>query len=346
MVKTSVLVIWLFLIIGHTWAQNDPGKFSINYPDETDTVSAGKNELTIFIIPSKVSYDWTSPYSLYKSYVKNYSRNIFKKEKYILGHTFIELRSPLIPGKIFTGMRTTSRKEQRDLVLRQHYGLAILGADMEGELETNEELEYKVIKYSQKGQLAFMTFYISDDATRRLLEFFRDYQSGTDSLGSHGLRYGGAFWPRYRGEGSGCSAFVVSFLDLAGLLRDQFSKWLVRLDIPMELIGGPYNNYNDVRFSDIKKHKTWTGDCETYDPCYEHLEIYDPTLMYDWVLEMSDKSSLPEGFTITPVQLNHAEGIRVDGRNVPLPKNEDIFMDRGKPSLFIDYYHQKFGGRH
>jgi hypothetical protein len=309
-------------------------------------LSAGKNELTIFVIPSKVKYDWSSPYSLYKSYFRNYKHDFFNKDKFILGHAFVEIRSPLIPGRILTGMRTVSKKEQRDLVLNQHYGLAILGADTEGELETCTVLESKANKFSSKGRLAFMTFFISDEATIRLLQFFQTYKAGIDSIGSHGVRYGGAFWPRYKGEGSGCSAFVVSFLDLAGLLRDDYNEWLVSINIPMDLIGGPYNHFNDVRFSDIKKRKSWTGNCEPGTPCYEHLEIYDPTLMFEWIQQMADKKNSPGDLTITPLQLNKAKGFRIDSRNVPVPEDEEIFMERKKPSIFINYYQEKFGTGH
>ncbi len=346
MIRRFFLIISQFLLIASISAQNNPEKFSLKYPDNTDSLSSGLNELTIFIIPSKVQYDWSSPYSLYKSYFSNYKHNIFQKEKYILGHAFIELRSPLIPGTIFSGMRTVTRKEQRDLVLKQHYGLAILGADIEGELETNAELENKADKYSRKGRLAFMTFFISDEATIRLLRFFQDYKTGIDSVGSHGARYGGAFWPRYKGEGSGCSAFAVSFLDLAGLLRDEYDQWLVKINIPMDLIGGPYNHFNDVRFSDIKKYKSWAGNCNPDTTCYEPLEIYDPSLMYEWIVKTAYKADSIDDLRVTPMMLNQAKGIRIDCRYVRVPKDEEIFMEREKTSIFIDYYHQKYGSGH
>lgn len=344
MIKRFILTIWLFLLITIILGQSIPGEYPKYVNDKDDSLLAGQNELTIYVIPSTVKYDWSSPHTLYKSYVKNCIRNLFKKESYLLGHAFVELRSPLASGRIFTGMRSASKKEQKDLVLKQHYGLSILGADTEGKFETDIDLEQKVNKFSRKGQLAFMTFYISDEAAERMIRFFQSYKAGIDSNGSHGVRYGGAFWPRYKGEGAGCSAFAVSFLDLAGILEDEFDKWLVEIDIPMELIGGPYNHYNEVRLSDIKKHESWCVNNDTLD--YEHFEIYDPTLMYDWIQEMWDEQESRDALTITPMQLNQSKGIRIDGRNLPVPEDESIFMERDKPSIFIDYYHQKYTTRH
>jgi len=344
MIKRFFLIIWLFLLITILLGQSVPGEYPQYVNDKDDSLKAGQNELTIYVIPSTVKYDWSSPHTLYKSYVKNCIRNLFKKESYLLGHAFVELRSPLTSGRIFTGMRSASKKEQKDLVLKQHYGLAILGADTEGKFETDIDLEHKVSKFSRKGQLAFMTFYISDEATERLIQFFKSYKAGIDSNGSHGARYGGAFWPRYKGEGAGCSAFAVSFLDLAGILEDEFDEWLVEIDIPMELIGGPYNHLNEVKLSDIKKHESWAINNDTSD--FEHFEIYDPTLMYEWIQGVWYKQNLQEALNVTPVQLNQARGIRIDGRNMPVPEDESIFMEREKPSIFIDYYHQKYVTRY
>jgi hypothetical protein len=79
---------------------------------QPDTSVVSRNELTIYVIPSTVKYDWSSPRSLYKSYFRNYKKNIFKKEPYIMGHAFIELSTPLSSGRIFTGMRSASRAKK------------------------------------------------------------------------------------------------------------------------------------------------------------------------------------------------------------------------------------------
>jgi hypothetical protein len=342
MKKRFRLTIWLFLIIAIAAGQTGSGEFSLIRHDDTDLLASGRNELTIFVIPSKVKFDWSSPSSLFRSYFKNFKRNLFKKKSYTLGHAFIALQTPLSSGRIFAGMRAASGKELKNLVLKDHYGLAILGADTEGKLENEADLVPQVKKYSRKGQLAFMTFFISDEATERLLQFFHAFKAGTDSNGYHGARYGGAFWPRFEGEGSGCSAFAVSFLDLAGLLKEEFAEWMVRVNIPMDLIGGPYNNYHEVRFSDIKKYKSWAESSETAAESYEPFGIYDPTIIYEWIEEKWEEQNSVDHPSLAPLQLNQAKGILIDSRNHPLPDEDSIFMERNNHSIFIDYYHQKY----
>ena len=331
------IAIFLFLFTAASFAQT-----SVIPLESAGILQSGLNELTIFIIPAKAKFDWSSPRTLYKSYFKNYRKNIFNKKSYTLGHAFVQLCTPLSSGRIFTGMRAASGGEPKNLVLKDHYGLSILGADMDGTLETDSELVCEVRKYSKKGQLAFITFLISDEATERLLQFFRTFKSSNDSSSTHGPRYGGAFWPRYTGEGSGCSAFVMSFMDLAGLLQEEFPDWLVRINIPMDLIGGPYNNGYEVKLKDIKKQTCWSDTCEPGDVSCEHFEIYDPTLISEWIQAKWDEGNSHDGGPYIPLRLNRAKGILIDSRNQEVPCYESIFMERDKPSIFIDYYRQKY----
>ena len=319
--------------------QSGYGYFNQENLSLSDSALSELNRLTIYVIPSKVKYDWSSPHSLYKTYKKNMWRNLFGKTNYLLGHAFVDLQPAIEGTRIFTGMRSASKNEKKDLVLKQHYGLAILGCDLAGRLESEEELKIKLEKFAKKGQLAYMAFLISDAATERLTEFFLSYKARIDSCPS-GARYGGAFYPRYKEEGAGCSAFVISFLDLAGLMKEEFDEWLIKIDIPMSLIGGPYNNYNEVNLKDIRKERSW-AIVNTADPVdYEHLEMYDPTLMYEWINSTFENNGRHGELTGTPVQLEKANGLRFDSRSQPLPEIESIFIHREKPSLFIDYLRQ------
>lgn len=339
--KRLFLTISLFFLIAALTGQPGSGKTVLNYPEDVASLAAGKNELTIYVIPPKVRYDWTSPRTLYKSYYKNSLRCFFKKDSYTIGHAFVKLQTGETGEEIFAGMRIASKKEHKELVFRQHYGLAILGADTKGKLESAKELERTVSRFSRKGDLAFMTFFINDEAADRMISFFDAYRTEAENGDHNGLRYGGAFYPRYKGEGSGCTAFVVSFLDLAGILKDEYDKWLVRFDIPMSLIGGPYNNNKEVRLRDIKRTDNWIGDADNVTDSHEHLEIYDPALMFDWILEKWREQEDLEDMTLIPLQLQQARGIMIDAVTIPVPPGENIFIERENPSIFIDYYNRQ-----
>jgi len=302
----------------------------------------GENELIIYVIPSKVKYDWNSPNSLVKSYIKNIRRNIFDKKSYLLGHAFVELNTSASPEGILTGMRSARPEEAKNLVIGEYYGLAILGADISGELESREELEKKIEFYSGNGRLAFIKLIINDKAVERMLTFFEGYKAFWEQDSTTGARYGGAFWPRNKGEGAGCSAFVVSFLDLGGLLREAFDDWKVEIDIPMKLIGGPYNEGNKVRIRDIRREQKWADRQSETNNAFEHFEIYDPTLMYEWIHRLWESSDIQEKYAAVPVELNEAKGIRIDARQIQPDENEPVFYHRQTPSIFIDYYKTRF----
>ncbi|MBW6459091.1 MAG: hypothetical protein K0B08_00825 [Bacteroidales bacterium] len=300
------------------------------------------HELTIYVIPSVVKYKWDSPRSLYRSYFRNIKRSLFNNHRYLLGHAFIELRSPLIPGKLLTGMSASSRQEQRQNVLKEYYGMAILGAVLQGRLETMEELREKKEKYARRGDLAFIRVWVNEAAAARILDYFDAYHSifGNDTPGLPS--YGGAFWPRYEGEGAGCSAFAVSFFDIAGVLRQYFDEWKIEIGIPMEIIGGPYNDYHKVRIRDVKRYKSWSdGNGETHIT-YEPFEIYDPTLMFEWIHNTWNIYRQLDNPAIRPVIENDVYGLIFDARDIPVPENEELFFERPDRSVFIDYYRREY----
>ncbi|MFO7614714.1 MAG: hypothetical protein R6W71_08765 [Bacteroidales bacterium] len=300
------------------------------------------HELTIYVIPSVVKYKWDSPHSLYRSYIRNMRRSLFNNHTYLLGHAFVELRSPLIPGKLLTGMSASSRKEQRQNVLKEHYGMAILGAVLQGRMETLEELVEKKEKYARRGDLAFIRVWISEGAVIRLLRFFKTYHSTFGNEEVSLPSYGGAFWPRYKSEGAGCSAFAVSFFDVAGIMRQHFDEWKIKIDIPMEIIGGPYNDHHKVRIRDVKKLKSWSDGNGERHVTYEPFEIYDPSLMFDWIHDTWNIYRQEDDQAIRPVIENDAYGLIFDARDIPVPNNEELFIERPVRSVFIDYYIQEF----
>ena len=325
----------LSFLICPLWSQTGPAEQNLADELMRYKTAASLNLLTVYVIPSKVPYDWSSPHSLYKSYFKNYNRNILKREYYLLGHVFIELSTPLSDSVVLTGMRSASREEQKNKVLMEKYGLSILGADLEGRLETREELSSKVDRYSRCGEMAFMTLIINDQATQRMLEFFRQFRerSGDGFLPEE--HYGGAYWPRYYGEGAGCSAFALSFLSVGGLLLDEFMNWMIRINIPTDLLGGPYNPGNNVTLKEIRKTYCWAESADGQEKGYAPFEIYDPSLIFNWITKSWASEQIMDGFRVARVKINKARGILMDMREENVPENETLFMERKNKSIFV-----------
>jgi hypothetical protein len=296
-----------------------------------------QHQLTIYVIPSSYKYDWTSPHTLHISTIKNYIKSMFSTKSYLLGHAFLELRTPLLDEPLLTGMRAVSRDEQKQYVFKDDYGLAILGTHLNGRLDHTADLENSLEKYSKKGRIAFIRFDISEAAVNRLLEYYQEFQMRLDSIGMPGPCYGGVFWPRYYGEGSGCSAFVVSFMDVAGLMQDEFDEWDIDINIPMDLIGGPFNDNREVTMKDIKKCREWSDGEGSAGKDYEPFHIYDPTIMYEWVQQHYDQPEIIGDMLMSPMKMNKSKGIEIDAKDMPVPQDA-FFYHREEPSIFINYF--------
>ena len=141
----------LFVTTASLFSQPGPAGYYLADDLSAFTGSHAPNVLTIYVIPSRVQYDWSSPRELYRSYVRNYKKSLVGKDHYLLGHAFIELSTPFSDSLILTGMRAASREDQKRLILEEHYGLSILGADIPGKLESCSVLREKVERFSRKG---------------------------------------------------------------------------------------------------------------------------------------------------------------------------------------------------
>lgn len=208
MSRNAVLKIFLFvgLVLCSTVnrAVELPGG-SVSEPDtfaEPDTSAV--HELTIYVIQSYSPINWKSPSSLYRSSVESYTKSLFKKNAYSIGHLFIEFSTPLLDSVVITSIRSASGAEKRRLVMKDKIGLGLLGAVMQGRMESREELK--------KG-LRFITYRINDESALRVIEFLEKFTKKSDGQNAPCDFYSGAFWSRYENEGGGCTSFGLSDME-------------------------------------------------------------------------------------------------------------------------------------
>src|SRR5262249_44430205 len=126
----------------------------------------------------------------------------------------------------YTGMTSSTSSEERKLLLSQGYGLGILFHDFQGMLEQSDEIEANLPTYLKKGGLDFLEYEINRDACLRLVEYKTEYEER-----GYGAHYGLPNRPRY-GEGAGCTAYAVSFLELAGLETPEMrASWSRTIEV-------------------------------------------------------------------------------------------------------------------
>jgi hypothetical protein len=296
------------------------------------------NEFTIYVMPSLYPLNWHSPSLLFKSVKDCYFKTIGTKDNYLLGHIAVELNSHLLAEPLLIAQTSSSTQEKLDLVFKQKAGLAIMGAPMHGRLETTGELRHKLDVYAKRNKLAFIRYRISDDAARRMLKFISEYSKKMDGQNAPCDFYGGAFWPRYQQEGSGCSAFGMALLEVVNLLPDSDSRrWRVDVNLPMNLIGGEYNQGKRIKTSAIIKAHKWFTDNGKVNVDYVKHSVYEPSIIFDWIREKRQKTD--HDYKI--IDDKGVPGLFVDATNTRFDPNEPLFLTRLESNIFIDNYLKK-----
>lgn len=276
------------------------------------------SHLKLYFYHSPVGIDWSAPRDLTRSVVKNKNSG----QRRAIGHVTVQIDCGHSGESIWTGMSDDS-VNYRSLVLKEGYGLGILFEKVPGRLENGENLQQEINDLAGQGRIHAIDMLISHPTCDRLQTYLREFrQRGLSQW------YGLPNRPRH-GEGAGCSAFGVSFLEIAGLMRDEWkAAWARELQVPEEWIGGP-DNEREVPFKRLyflrKSLNHWgqhTGDTR-------NVTFWDPDLMHDWVKEMlenTDENQAPQGFaTIPGLQI---PTLLIDARDIPIP-DEPIWLDGG-----------------
>ncbi|WPU63334.1 hypothetical protein [Peredibacter starrii] len=261
--------------------------------------SWAKNEMTLFFKPSPKGYDWSSPSAVLKSAVKNK----LSFDSRFMGHVFVELKC----GDQYelTGMSGKSLDPVTQLMVNQR-GLGILYHSFEGELEKSQDLKDELNSLLSEGKVTFTKFLLNDGQCKRTTQYLNEYREK-----NVGRYYGLANRPRY-GEGSGCSAFGVSFLEVAGVMEQEMKdSWSQSIYIPLELAGPPVTDEGVSLFKVLTHGDKWATDKEKH----KLLTFWNPDKMNDWV-----KKKIELKQTYYSVEKNQmAQGVVFDKTNLPAP---------------------------
>ncbi len=297
----------------------------------------GIHEVTVYAFPTMYPFSWDNPASLYKTAKHCFYKTMSLKDNYLLGHMAICLNSPLLPHRRYMAMTAGNRKQRVDLILKDKIGLAILGATLEGKIETEEHIVYMTKVYAQRQKIGFITFKVSEVAMERMLDFIAQFSSQQPGEGHPSNYYGGYYWPLYENEGAGCSAFALGVLAAASILPAESKAWLKDVNIPMSLIGGEYRLNKHISFRRILRSKTWYEGYGVANVDYVNVKTYDPSALLDWILQrraMNDS-------VFVPTTQGDMPGLTVDCTSMTLPVEKPYFKKREEPNLFLDCFRKK-----
>ena len=190
-------------------------------------------------------------------------------------------------------------------------------------MESRKELKKKISLFARKHRLAFIKYRISEEAALRVKQYIEGFTKKRANGFSPSGNYGGAFWPRYESEGAGCSAFGISAMEIAGLKID-YPEWKVSVNIPMDLVGGNFNNHKKIKARNIKKRYQWHDGSGVENVDYIPFTLYDPSMIYNWILQQRHLKG-----KLVPIEKNKIPGLYYDASKMTLSQFEPIFI---KPS--------------
>ena len=238
------------------------------------TLQLHAQSLTLYVIPPKKPIDWRSPRHLLTSYINTFTaKTKYKGHAHPIGHIIVALKDS--QKQIVCGMVAESLKPLTLMAGLKGYGLGILSAVTPGKLlEGQHNIEDIELRKTQ-GDLAYIRYELSSETVERLWQYLEEYKNrGYDKM------YNGCNMPR-AGQGAGCSAFALSFLEIAGLYQeDVHDAWQVKIDVPQHLIGGELYNMHKVNLLKVWRCKTWANPQHNAS---QTIAYFEPNLMFQWI---------------------------------------------------------------
>lgn len=278
------------------------------------SASAFSDTLTLHFYPSPHGINWETPQKLAFSTLVNLITKKDKGYKRAIGHAAIELNCAATEDReavhIYRGSSAAYTDEREELLTKHRVGMGILFYTMEGRMETRDNLEEKIERRLTDGRNSYVEYNISPETCQRLHEYTLEYEA----RGYHDF-YGLPNRPR-DGEGAGCTAFIVSYLSVAGLLDEEYYEaWSKNIRVPMSLIGG---KFNDRRVSILKMlltNRKWAKENERHMPVF----FWDPDEMHRWVKTTHKNKGLYGNLQFEPLEYKASKGLGIDVRHVPTP---------------------------
>lgn len=235
--------------------------------------TAFANSITFFVVPPPRELKWGSPSEIATSTIQASLSDSYHS----IGHVTVKVDCSFKGQNVsfWSGMTSSDDNvSDNDLLFKKKVGLGILYYPYNGHFESRNEIEEDLqIAKNKLNRLFSLKFLINGDHCERVTNYFRQYQRYEVSK-----TYGLVHRPRYK-EGAGCTAYAMSYLDVAGILdpglKEHFGKFI---RVPESLIGTDSKPVPFLELIENDKAKRWA---RKYEP-HRNLEFYDTQFMYDW----------------------------------------------------------------
>ena len=270
---------------------------------------SSSNELILYSVNPPTPIDWSTPGKTFKSIFRNsfikesyeieerdYEGDLVKRKisikTHFIGHMFMELKCQGFPT-ILTGMSSPGYEEIKGLMIDGKSFTQIISTT-KGHFNTSKELAKEIsIRKEKVGNLNYMGIKISQNSCEELLKYITEYKAcGVNN------RYGGLNANPHRGEGAGCSAFSISFLqrlniipDIEKINDDIFGHQFVReVNVPKKMLIFQNRDPEVGAWGLLKGNKIeWAKNKEDG----LSVKFFDPELFSKWVKEYNPSQIIP-----------------------------------------------------
>lgn len=307
-----------------------------NQKIETDNTKKTEfeNEISIFVIPSLAEIDWSNPSVLFKTTLKCFIKAITARNLYTIGHTIVRIKSADTPEPIYVAMSGKFHTEKVSSVLVRKMGFGVLGATLQGHIEPESRIHKGIRIYSKRKMIGYIRFKVNRQSIDRVNKFINHFRNKSTLKCSPSELYNGATWPRYEKEGSGCASFGMAVLDVAGILPPGSEEWQVDVKIPMNIIGGEFNENKKISVRSILKTTSWYEGEGIEDIDYVRYNVYDPAKIFDWI----KKCRVQNEYGYIAENEGNIVGLQIDMSHVHA--NEPVFIQREISNLFVKHYYK------
>ncbi|MEK2645388.1 hypothetical protein [Bdellovibrio sp. BCCA] len=238
-------------------------------------VSANELELIFYRAPKPLN--WQTPGSLVRSAYQNMKARVNGHPyPHPISHVNVRLQCGNEPS-IYRGM--TSVRSNLSYVWDFAFKGVALDAFMmnvKGRSYTEEEVLSWLGTLKRQGYVRSLKLILNSDQCARVQRYIHLYEElHLDEV------YGGLRSLPHYGQGAGCSAYAVSFLQILDFFPPSLDQaWKRKLKVPLELLSSQTRSAHIGFFGYLRgKDRPWASEKEAYT----NLEFWDPDLMYAWV---------------------------------------------------------------
>lgn len=267
-----------------------------------------ENQLIIYSVNPPMPINWKSPKSAFRSLARNSfisegytvqethfdGEVMTRKQKiktHFIGHMFLKLNCVGYPA-VLTGMTSPGYEEVKGLML-QGKSFSQIISTTKGHFNSAEELQEEIDIRSEKvGNLHYMGINLKPGSCEELLKYLTEFRScGLNQ------RYGGLDAQPNKGEGAGCSAFVMSFLQRLNILpmmdnmsSDQFGSEFVRtINIPKTMLKTEESKPKVGAWGLLRGNKIpWAKE-----GMGRKTVFFDPELFSGWIKNFTAEKNVP-----------------------------------------------------